>query len=558
MPGKRIISVILASLAILCTLLRTPVAAQQLPEEQHKQLTPAQQRLKAFRTMFVYSDTVYLDSSVLRGALTKRFEINAWKITLADKDSADVRIKVTRPTFTFDWRWRMTDAATDLELASGRIVAWDGKRAADSLAADIARTIGRVRALPTHLVAALADEPNARKWQLTYQRGSEGPRKGVNLLVTVSPERIVGRRQSRVVFVIPAHAVSGVGYNPVVTNATKGWEAFWDSAFSSVGDDPNAAAGALMLLPVVLGGEAILMGFNRTEHLCEISWVDDGTVRSVEFKGETRQQVEQFLAAVQEVSHRKAVDMEAEAEAVRQALERENEAGRFISLQLDKKLAVGWKTVGPGAVRVIVAERPSQGAVAYFLNANAGGASPEVAAQLPVVIEPGVPQQEGTQVRYGETNRIATIEEIVTADRKLRFPAIPLRLATEPQVSEDMEELLAEAALKPKYRTIQVKSDTVYLKTPAMERALTDHPKFAGWDMKIVQHAEEAELLLVVKRPFLTFDWTYTVTEVKTGKKLADGRITARDGGKAASTIADQLVNTLKAQAAREIKNEVE
>src|SRR5262245_1544579 len=129
--------------------------AEQRPGNKGRHLTPAQQKLKTFRTMFVYSDTVYLDTEVLRNALMKRFEIHAWKIALGDKDSADVLIKVTRPVFTFDWRYRMTDPATSQELGAGRIVAWDGKRAADALAADIARTIGRVRTLPMHLLAAL-------------------------------------------------------------------------------------------------------------------------------------------------------------------------------------------------------------------------------------------------------------------------------------------------------------------------------------------------------------------------------------------------------------------
>ena len=74
----------------------------------------------------------------------------------------------------------------------------------------------------------------------------------------------------------------------------------------------------------------------------------------------------------------------------------------------------------------------------------------------------------------------------------------------------------------------------------------------------MVQRLEEAGLALVVTRPFLTFDWKYAITDVKTGKKLVDGKITARDGGRAATLIADQFVNALKAKVAQEIKDEPE
>ncbi len=544
-----------AVLLLACSTLAFSQAAKEQPATSGKQLTPAQQKLQTFNTMFVYSDTVYLDSEVLRTALMKRFEIGAWKITLRDEKTADVRIKVWRPTFTFDWRYRIADSATNQELASGRIVAWDGKRAADSLAEDIARTIGRVRTLPLHLVAALADEPNARKWQLKYQSGSEGPRRGVELTLAVSPEHIVARQQNRVVFVIPAQAISGVAYNPVMTNVYKGWEAFSDSASGPVSDDPNAMANALMLIPVVAVGDTAKQE-DRGEHLCQIAWVDGGAVRNVELKAETAKAVEEFLAAVQEVSHRKALDMQTEADALRQAIEREDAAGRAISVQLDKKTAVGWRVLEPGAFRVIVLERSRKGSVAYFLKAEAS-LPHGIVAQMPVVVEPGMPQATAARVSYGDANGVASLHEIATADKTLRFQAVPLQLAAEPQVSQDMENLLAEAALKPKYRTIQVKSDTVYLKNAVMEKALAEHPAFAQWNMKVLPPEARAELLLVVKRPLLTFTWTYVLTDLETGEKLADDKVTARDGGKAAITLADQVVNALRAKAAREMKNEL-
>lgn len=515
--------------------------------------TPSQEKLKTFRTMFTYSDTVYLDTKVLQNALMKRFEIHAWKISLSGRDSADVWIKVARPVFTFDWRYSMTDPATGQELGAGRIVAWDGKRAADALAADIARAIGRVRPLPLYLLVALGEEPNARKWELEYQGGSEGPRKGVRLTVSVSPERIVGWRESRALFMVPAQSVSGIGYNARSTDAAKGWETFWESMFSSVGDDPNSAVGALALVPIALGGEAILKQIKSTEHLCDISWIDNGEVRNIVLKADNSGTAREFVAAIEKASHRKAIDMEAEATTLLEAIEHENQEGHFIPLQIDKMTAVGWKILRPGAYRVVVVEREPSRGVAYFLAPDAGATPVErntIVAQMPVEIEPFVPEENQPNARYREANGVTFIEEIITADKILKLRAIPLKFATEPQVREDMEALLAEAALKPKYRSIFVKSDTVYLKHEVMEQALADHPALIEWEFQVIPNVQDAELELVLTRPFLTFEWTYTVTVVKTGEKLAEGKITARDGGRAAMLIADQIVNALKAKAA--------
>ena len=513
--------------------------------------------------MYVYSDTVYLGSDDLRSAVRKRWEIHAWKVDLGEKDSADVWIKVTRPVFTFDWRFVMTDRVSGQELGAGRIVAWDGKRAADAIAADIARAIARVRAVPMHLMAALgAEEANSRKWQLTYFDGSEGPRKGVKLSVSVSPERIVGRREGRVVFVIPARSVSGVGYNVSGTDPSKGWDAFWTTVLGGIAssDDPSGLLTALALAPVAFGGELLLHQFSRTEHLCDIAWVDAGSFRNIVVNAGEGKIAQQFLAAVEEVSNRKGIDMAAEAATLRQTIEREDREGNFITVRLDKRAAVGWKLLALGEYRMIVVERQPGPALAYFLTPSATGTPivDRIAAQIPVTIEQRASVVFQPQALYRDNNGITTLNEIVLPDRTFGFSAIPLEFASEPQISEVMEQLLADAAIRPPYRSVHVKSDTVYLKRELMERSLAQHPAFVEWEMKLAQPQEQADLELVVTRPFLTFDWTYAVTVVQSGKTLIKGKITARDGGRAATLIADELVNALRANAAQERTKKME
>jgi hypothetical protein len=522
-----------------------PPSAEQKPGTAAARFIPAQLKLRTFHTIFVHSDTVYLKTEDLRNTVMNRVEMHGWKIDVAGKGIADVLVEVTRPFLTFDWKYRITDRATGEELGAGQIVAWDGRRAAEGIAADLVGIIGRVRPLPVRLLAAATDEPSARRWRLQYIRGGEGTRESGEVIVSVSSNRVVGRRQGRLLFVIPTKKVSAVGYNPRTIDPSKGWDAFWESAFRNIGNDPNSILGAVMLVPVALGGEAFLKQFKSQEHLCEIAWIEEGAMRNVVLKADDSTTAHEFRAAVEEASNRKAIDMAAEATALEESIEREDREGRSLPVQLDRKTSLGWRKLEPGVYRVVMLERQPGRAVAYFLKSGAATESVVIAAQMPVEIEPGVSDSAPSVVRYREVNGIPCLDAIVTPGKTFRFRAIPLELASESQITDDVAELLAKTALKPKYRSIKVDCHSMYLKRETMERALAQHPAIKQWELKIVPPNEQADLVLTVTPPYVNFDWTYTVTEVETGRTVVDGKVTADNGGLAAIVIANQVVRAL-------------
>ena len=61
------------------------------------------------------------------------------------------------------------------------------------------------------------------------------------------------------------------------------------------------------------------------------------------------------------------------------------------------------------------------------------------------------------------------------------------------------------------------------------------------------------ELLVNVDRPLLTYDFTYSMSDTRSGLVLATGKVTAIDGPHAAEAIAKELVQEMqKARAGQE------
>ncbi len=104
----------------------------------------------------------------------------------------------------------------------------------------------------------------------------------------------------------------------------------------------------------------------------------------------------------------------------------------------------------------------------------------------------------------------------------------------------------AGVTFQPTYRSIYVTSETVYLKREAMEQAITQNPAFKRWDIRVQSQRENADLAVLINRVPLSFQWTYALQEVRSGKALASGKVTAYDPGKAATLIADHLAGALK------------
>ncbi|HEX5085538.1 MAG TPA: hypothetical protein VFY40_26170, partial [Blastocatellia bacterium] len=92
-------------------------------------------------------------------------------------------------------------------------------------------------------------------------------------------------------------------------------------------------------------------------------------------------------------------------------------------------------------------------------------------------------------------------------------------------------------------RTIYVFSDTLYLKSQTLADELLKQPEFQSLGLKIVPDAEakDADLMVKVTLPFLSWTWTYIVTHQASNTQLASGKIRELLAGPASIRLAKDM-----------------
>ena len=101
------------------------------------------------RTVYVESDTSYFEEVQLQNELRKRGEFEAWQMVIVDaydkRGVADIIVEIDRPLFTFTFTYKLTDRATGVLLAAGKVTAVDGNAAAPKLAARVVEEMRKAR-----------------------------------------------------------------------------------------------------------------------------------------------------------------------------------------------------------------------------------------------------------------------------------------------------------------------------------------------------------------------------------------------------------------------------
>jgi len=102
------------------------------------------------------------------------------------------------------------------------------------------------------------------------------------------------------------------------------------------------------------------------------------------------------------------------------------------------------------------------------------------------------------------------------------------------------------AALIRAARTIHIRSTTIFLRPKLLEDELLKQPDFQALGLKIVADAKEADLVVDVTLPFLTWTWTYVVTHQASNTKLANGKIREITAGLASPKLAKDMAAQLQ------------
>ena len=157
---KNLISITLC--LIVCPLLvaqqpaqsaSTPATNQTALPAQQTAVTPqvsavAERNLaiKNARTIHINSDTVYLTVSTMDRALMKQKDWEKLGLNIVNNPGgADLELQINRLVFTHIHTYVLTDKATSIVLASGRVRAFDGVVASGPMAEQIVKALAAAR-----------------------------------------------------------------------------------------------------------------------------------------------------------------------------------------------------------------------------------------------------------------------------------------------------------------------------------------------------------------------------------------------------------------------------
>ncbi len=98
-------------------------------------------------------------------------------------------------------------------------------------------------------------------------------------------------------------------------------------------------------------------------------------------------------------------------------------------------------------------------------------------------------------------------------------------------------------------RSVTVHSKTVYIRRERLQDDLRKHALFSQLGLRFADYGETADVAITVDRPFLTYDWTYTLTYQPTGMTLASGSIVGDDEYDAGPALAARIIDQLAAAA---------
>jgi len=94
-------------------------------------------------------------------------------------------------------------------------------------------------------------------------------------------------------------------------------------------------------------------------------------------------------------------------------------------------------------------------------------------------------------------------------------------------------------------RTMFIQGNNWFPPEP-LEKKLLENREFQKYGFVIITEPGDADLLIVLDRKELTFDFTYRLIHQRTGVVLGAGKLIAWDGVRAAPGIAKQIVQRIK------------
>lgn len=102
--------------------------------------------LRSARTVAITSRTTFFTPAFLSRALLRQQAFHSLNLKVVeDPRVADLIIQIDRPLFTYDFTFTLMSPSTSVELASGKVIAFDGVHAAPKIAKNLIRILQAAR-----------------------------------------------------------------------------------------------------------------------------------------------------------------------------------------------------------------------------------------------------------------------------------------------------------------------------------------------------------------------------------------------------------------------------
>ena len=167
----------------------------------------------------------------------------------------------------------------------------------------------------------------------------------------------------------------------------------------------------------------------------------------------------------------------------------------------------------------------------------AGGGREVTLDRLVKYLETNVPAEARRELGAGAEQRPLALIEGYQSDEL----TLAVSESGAPPAKPDPAELIRAA------KTIYVRSNTIFLKPKLLEDELLKQPEFQALGLKFVTEVKDADLVVDVTLPFLTWMWTYVVTHQASNTQLANGKIREITDGLASPKLAKDMAARLQA-----------
>ena len=134
------------------------------------------------------------------------------------------------------------------------------------------------------------------------------------------------------------------------------------------------------------------------------------------------------------------------------------------------------------------------------------------------------------------------LKKLLNAPNPCQAPAVRAEPQPPPQSSSAAQQRARKVKSESlKTKTIYISSKTVYLKSNQLEAALLKRAPFQSGEWRVIRNQKEADYIIEITLPFMSWNWTYEVLEPVSTALLAAGKVREATAGTATPRLAQEL-----------------